>query len=239
MFSFLSRFDWHQLRAGAIATAWSLCLGVVLFCAPAHAMTVYEVPFLSSDDVAGVVDLSKVISRLNVSKINKALQKLATDTTEQVHLVTIPRLEYGDTAESFAKDLFERWFPTPEQQAHQVLVVLDTLTNKGAIQQGEAVLLDREIATSIATETMLAPLIKGSQYNQALRDTSDRLVAVLSGQPDPGAPQLASDLNIESTFTDAEDTDDRSATIWIVVFLVVATIIPMVTYFAYVGFPGR
>ncbi|MEM8637201.1 MAG: hypothetical protein AAGG51_00080 [Cyanobacteria bacterium P01_G01_bin.54] len=46
------------------------------------------------------------------------------------------------------------------------------------------------IATHIATKTLVAPLIQGAKYNQVLRDVSDRLIAVLSDQPDPGALQL-------------------------------------------------
>jgi uncharacterized protein len=64
------------------------------------------------------------------------------------------------------------------------------------------------------------------------------MVAVLSGLEDPGPPEVK-ELNIEGTFTTAEETDDRSATIWTIVLLVLATVIPMVTYFWYVGFPGN
>lgn len=227
---------WQHSCALAIAVllGWSV-VGVDV----AQAITVRELPFLASDDTAGIVDQAKVISRSRNAALTKSLQKLADQTQQQVHLVTIERLDYGDTIESFTTQLFGRWFPTPQQQANQVLLVLDTLTNKGAIQKGEATPLSDEIASSIATETLVAPLIQGAKYNQALLDASDRLVAVLSGDPDPGAPQLVADLNIEATFTNAEDTDDRNATIWVVVFLIVATIIPMVTYFAYVGFPGQ
>ena len=63
------------------------------------------------------------------------------------------------------------------------------------------------------------------------------MVAVLSGLEDPGPPAVK-ELNIEGTFTTAEDTDDRSAAIWTIVLLILATVIPMVTYFWYVGFPG-
>ncbi|NEO87163.1 MAG: YgcG family protein [Spirulina sp. SIO3F2] len=217
-----------------VLLSWSL-VGI----AAVQATTVREFPFLASDDIAGVVDRAKVVSRSSNIALTKSLQKLANQTQQQVHFVTIDRLDYGDTIESFTAQLFDRWFPTPDQQANQLLLVLDTLTNKGAIQKGTAVNLSDDVATSIATETLIAPLIQGAKYNQALLDASDRLVAVLSGNPDPGAPQLVADLNIEATFTKAEDTDDRNATIWVVVFLVVATIIPMVTYFAYVGFPGQ
>ncbi len=47
------------------------------------------------------------------------------------------------------------------------------------------------------------------------------------------------DISLEGTFATAEETDDKSATIWVVVLLALATLIPMVTYFWYMGLPGR
>jgi uncharacterized protein len=84
---------------------------------------------------------------------------------------------------------------------------------------------------------MAAPLKDGAKYNQALLSASRRLVAVLSGETDPGPPQVQA-INIESTFASAEETDDKSATIWVIVLLFFATVIPMATYFWYSGF-GR
>lgn len=118
--------------------------------------------------------------------------------------------------------------------------MMDTLTNSTAIRTGEAIkpLMSDELAESVVSETLAIPLRNGNQYNQAFLDGTKRLVAVLSGQPDPGPP-AEQEINIESTYASAEETDDRSATIWVVVLLVVATIIPMATYFWYVGLPGR
>ena len=77
---------------------------------------------------------------------------------------------------------------------------------------------------------------EGNKYNQAFLDASDRLGVILSGQPDPGPPIVQEKINTEGTFTKAEDTDQGSATVWVIGLLVVATIIPMATYFFYVGF---
>jgi uncharacterized protein len=56
----------------------------------------------------------------------------------------------------------------------------------------------------------------------------------LAGEPDPGPPQVQDDIQVESTFTKAEETDTENSTVWVVGLLVVATVIPMATYFAYV-----
>ncbi len=224
------------LRRGAIALCCAI-LSLTLWIAPSHATTVYDLP--SPVESSGVIDSADVLSRLSVGKLNKALQALTESTGQQVHLVTIERLEYDDTIAAFTDRLFERWFPTPDTQANQTVVVLATLTNQGGIHTTAGEALPAEIATSIAEDTLLAPLRQGGgKYNKALIDAGDRLVAVLSGQPDPGAPEVGG-VDVEATFASAEETDDRNATVWVVVLLIVATVVPMVTYFVYVGLPGR
>jgi len=113
--------------------------------------------------------------------------------------------------------------------------VLDTVTNTSAIQTGEAVkpLLSDETATSVSQETLLAPLRAGNKYNQAFADASDRLVAILSGQPDPGPPVVVTAVQTEGTFATPEKTKGSNATVWVIGLLAAATIIPMATYYLY------
>jgi uncharacterized protein len=206
-----------------------------LIALPASATGVYQMPKLSVGDRTWVLDEADVFSRLSEGKVSGSLEKLAKDTGNEVRFVTIHRLDYGETAESFTNKLFEKWFPTPEAQAHQTLLVLDTLTNTTGIRTGEAVksLMSDEIANSIATETVVVPLREGNKYNQALTDGGDRLVAVLSGKPDPGPPVIKDNVQVESTFKSAEETDTKSSTVLVVILLIAATAIPMATYFFY------
>lgn len=203
---------------------------------PAQATSIYDIPPLSSGDATWVLDDADIISRANASQIGRQLSTLAESTGNEVRFVTIRHLDYGETIDTFAEQLFEKWFPTPEDQANQVLVVLDSVTNNSAIRTGADVksVMTDDIATSVANETIQVPLRKGDKYNQAILDANERLVAVLSGQPDPGPPVVESTVNADSTFTSAEDTDQGSATKIVVGFLIAATIIPMVTYYWYV-----
>ena len=219
-----------------------LALGVVLSAIlgtlPAHATGIKDLPNLASDRSTWVVDHAEVISRTNESQLNSALKQLAQETGNGVNLVAIRRLDYGETIDSFADKLFEAWFPTSEAKAHQTLLVLDTLTNNVAIRTGDAVneTMANDVAQSVAVDTVGVPLREDNKYNEAFLDAGDRLVAVLSGQPDPGPPEVKNTLNTEGTFTKAEDTDAGSATIWVIGLLIVATVVPMATYFFYVGF---
>ncbi|GFE67420.1 photosystem II repair protein Psb32 [Chroococcus sp. FPU101] len=213
-----------------------LALGMLV--PPSLATGIYDLPPLSAGDSTWVVDQADTISRANEAKVSSDLKKLASSTGNEVRMVVIRRLDFGQTINQFADELFNKWYPTPEAKEHQTLLVIDTLTNATAIRTGEKAqkLLNDDIADSVVSETVAVPLKEGAKYNQAVLDASRRVSAVLSGQPDPGPPD-AQEINIESTFTSAEETNDTSASIWVIVFLFFATLIPMVTYFWYVGFP--
>ncbi len=231
-------FSWTkyiQPLAAVIAIALIISQMAVL---PALATGVYEMPMLSADDRTWVWDKGDVLSRSSESTITSVLDNLETQTGKQVRFVTIHRLDYGETTTTFTKQLFEQWFPATEDQANQILLVLDTVTNSAAILTGEGVksVLTDEIAQSVAGETVQVPLRQGNKYNEALTAASDRLATVLSGQPDPGAPEVVDNTQVEGTFKKAEETDQGNATTIVVVLLLLATVIPMVTYFWYQGF---
>lgn len=208
--------------------------------APAKAIGVYQMPKVSAGEPTWVIDKAEVLSLLNEGKLSQTLEDLAKKTGKEVRMVTIHRLDYGETADSFTNALFEKWFPTPEEQANQTLLVIDTVTNGTAIRTGEAVksIMPDNIAKSVASETVVVPLRNGNKYNQALLDASDRVVAVLSGKPDPGPPVVEEKVQVAGTFKSAEETDTKNSTIWVVVILIIATVVPMATYFFYQSFSG-
>lgn len=210
-----------------------LLLTMQLFVAPANATSLYEIPALEEN--TWVLDKAEVISRSNESKLSSAFADLAEKTGYEVRIVTIHRLDYDETAQGFADKLFTRWFPEPEDQENQVLLVLDNVTNNTGIHTGSKVksAMSDAIATSVAQESVLIPLKEGNKYNQAVLGASDRMVAVLSGQEDPGPPELKEDVMVEGTFATKEDTKKSNATVWVVGFLIAATIIPMATYYFY------
>ncbi|MEP0819386.1 MULTISPECIES: photosystem II repair protein Psb32 [Trichocoleus] len=216
-------------------------LAVQLVASPASATGIYEMP--SSPPQTQLLDQADVISRLNEGKITKELEDLSQQTGNEVHLVVIRRLDYDESPEGFTNKLFEKWFPTPEAQANQTLLVLDKVTNQAAIRTGDQVkaVMSDAIATSMAQETLLVPLVQGDNYNQAFLDVSDRLVAVLSGRPDPGPPQVVDNVRVEGTFATAEKTEQErgNSLVWVVGLLVAATVIPMATYYFYLFLQSR
>ncbi|NEQ75267.1 MAG: YgcG family protein [Okeania sp. SIO2C9] len=236
---FNKTFKFENLQT-LIVSLLLIIMTTILPLSSASATGVYQMPSLAAGDHTFIVDDAEVFSRITKSKLNNTLESLANTTGNEVRFVTIRRLDYGETVDSFTEKLFDKWFPTPQTKANQTLIVLDTLTNNDAIRIGDVVkeLMSDEITQSVVDETIQVPIRDGNKYNEAFLAASDRLSAVLSGEPDPGPPEVKDELaaQVVATFKSAEETDDQSATILVVVLLVVATIVPMVTYFWYQGF---
>jgi uncharacterized protein len=227
----------HQiLKRGVLIFASILLVLPLILALPVQAATIYDLPPTAGGEDTWLVDEANVLSRLTETQVKEKLQDLAKQTGDEVHLVIIQRLDFGETTQDFADALFEKWFPTAALQANKILIVVDTLTTNSGIRVGEASdeLLTADIAASVANETLLVPIRDGSRYNQAMFDVSDRLTAVLSGLPDPGPPIVENTVNIERTYATAEETQESNATTIVIVLLVIATVVPMATYFAYV-----
>jgi uncharacterized protein len=218
---------------------FSVILMLGLGLTPAYAIGVDELP--DAPPVSHVLDTAEVLSRFTEGKLTGQFDQLAANQRQDAYVVTFRGLDYEVTIDTFADALFERWFPTPEQQSNKILLVIDKTTDNTAIRTGAAVkaTLPDAIADSVAHETILVPLKLGNRYNQAFGDAADRLMAVLTGQSDPGAPVIPDTVNVERNFATPEETKESNATIWVIALLVVSTVVPMATYYFYVYLGSR
>lgn len=230
---FTHRCRWiHTIQRLFVMILGALLFGQLLI-APANAMGIYE--FTAPAPAEWVIDRADILSRTNEGKLSTQLSNLAEQTGYEVRMVTLHRLDYDETSQTFADKLFEKWFPTPEAQAKQTVIVIDDITNNIGIRTGEAVktMMPDAIAKSITEETMGIPLKEGIKYNQAFLGAGDRLTAILSGEPDPGPPQVKETVNVDRNFATKEETKSSNATLWVVGLLIVATVVPMATWWYY------
>jgi uncharacterized protein len=234
-----SSFTFRQILRKLSAIALSGLLLLSLMVLPADATNIYDVP--DFEENSHVVDQAEVLSRSTEGKINGAFRDIEEKTGQEAYVVTVRRLDYDVTIESFTQDLFKRWFPNAEDQKNVTLLTIDVQTDNTAIVTGEGVksVMSDAIATSVAKETVLVPLKYGNKYNQAFSDATDRMVAVLGGLDDPGAPVVKDTVNVESTFASHEETDEGNGFTWVIVLLVLSTVIPMATYYAYIYLGNR
>lgn len=227
------RYYFNRLLLALVTIAFALQLTIL----PARATAIYEIPAVAAGVPTWIVDKAEILSLSTKGKLKGTLEQLANQTGTEVRFVTIHRLDYGETIQTFTDKLFKKWFPNAEQQANQALIVLDNVTNTIGIQTGVEVksTLTEAIAKSITTETMQAPLRAGNKYNQAFDDATTRLVAVLSGQADPGPPVIKSAPEVGRTYLKAEETEANRSNFVIIVIglLIAATVIPMATWWWY------
>ncbi|MBV8887470.1 MAG: TPM domain-containing protein, partial [Chroococcidiopsidaceae cyanobacterium CP_BM_RX_35] len=144
-------WNWKKYIQRLILPLTLMILTILSLAVPtADATGVYQMPSLNPGDHTWVIDQAEILSRSNEGTLGKKLDNLAEATGNELRFVTIRRLDYGETIESFTKALFEKWFPTPAAQANQALLVIDTLTNGTAIYSGDKVksLLTDDIANS-------------------------------------------------------------------------------------------
>jgi uncharacterized protein len=228
--------------AGRRGLAWLLTTAfacLLWMASPAIATGIYELPETAPEN--HILDQSEVLSRLTEGEISGELNDLLANHQQNVNIVSIRRLDYGETIDTFAQQLFDRWYPTAEAKANQTLLVIDSLTNNTGIVQGaqSQATMAGEIAISVAQETVLVPLKQGNRYNQAFLDATRRLTKVLSGQEDPGAPEVVEFTIPDRNFATPEETKESNATVWVVVLLVLSTAIPMATYWFYQSMGNR
>jgi hypothetical protein len=134
-----SSWNWQQLGQRCLMAIAIVMLCLQALAQPVLATGVYNIPTLDPAKPTWVLDQASVVSLINQGKLDKTLSNLAEQTGKEVRMVSVRRLDYGETPDSFAQKLFEKWFPTTESQANQVLIVLDTVTNGTAIRTGEQV----------------------------------------------------------------------------------------------------
>jgi uncharacterized protein len=201
----------------------------------ALALTVEDVPPLSEVEngkVLFVLDDAEVLSNSTEATLTKELQQLAQDKHIQVRVLTVKRIEFGQPAQEFVDQVFDKWFPTPEAKANQALLLVAVEDHRTAIARGEAVaeVVPQAILQSIVSTNVLYP-VQQANYNQAVLDGINRLMAVAYGKPDPGEPVVAQEPAETRNYAKAEETDVNSSTLIVVVLLFLATVIPMVTYY--------
>ncbi len=196
------------------------------------AVEVLDLPPLAAGDREWVKDFASVLSTSTEGFVARKFDAIANATGDHLRLVTVRRIDYGQTIEDFAAELFSHWFPTPEEKENEALVVMATEDHRTAIVAGPKVTATAspETIESIASTTLLLPAQK-SNYNQSAMDGASRLFAVLTGEPDPGPPQVQEEAIARGTFASAEETDVQSSTWIVAIVLVIATAAPMVTYY--------
>nr|ABF21087.1 putative thylakoid lumen protein [Selaginella tamariscina] len=183
-----------------------------------------------------LVDDAGVVNRVNKSDLKNLLTELEQRKGFHIDIVTLRKLTSKADAFEFADQLLEKWYPTVEVGSNKGLVLLVTTQKEGAVTGGPGFTkaVGDKVLESVVSEN-LPVLATDEKYNEALYSTCKRLIAAIDGLPDPGGPKFQESKR-ESNFKTKQETEEKRGqfTTVVVGLLVIAFVVPMLQYFAYV-----
>ncbi|CAN4111187.1 unnamed protein product [Withania somnifera] len=224
----------HGLAALAISLALNFC--PVL---PSSSALASEFDVLNEGPPKDsyVVDDAGVLSRVTKSDLKALLSDVENRKGFHINFITVRKLTSKADAFEYADQVLEKWYPSVEQGNDKGIVVLVTSQKEGAITGGPDFI--KAVGDTVLDATVsenLPVLATEEKYNEAVVSTAKRLVAAIDGLPDPGGPQVK-DNKRESNFKSREETDEKRGQFTLVVggLLVIAFVVPMAQYYAYVS----
>lgn len=184
-----------------------------------------------------VVDDAGVLSRVTKSDLKQLLSDLESRKGYHINFVTVRKLTSKADAFEYADQVLEKWYPSVEEGSNKGLVVLVTSQKEGSITGGpEFVKAVGDTVLDATVSENLPVLATEEKYNEAIYSTAKRLVAAIDGLPDPRGPKFT-ETKRTSNFKTKEETDEKRGQFTLVVggLLVIAFVVPMAQYFAYVS----
>jgi uncharacterized protein len=214
----------------------ALLSAALLFAAlawPGSALATGLAQFPGQPPASHVLDQADLLSRSADAELDRRLQDFGGDRID-ARLVTLRRLDYGLSLEALGEQLVQSW-SSDDPNRSLLLLLIESQNNSAAVVasadlEGQ---LPSDLLSSTAISTMGLPLREGARYRQASLDALDRLGVVLNGGEDPGPPQLAERMPIETNIPTREETESSNAFLWVVVLLVVGTLVPMITWWVF------
>ncbi|XP_021671182.2 UPF0603 protein At1g54780, chloroplastic [Hevea brasiliensis] len=184
-----------------------------------------------------VVDDAGVLSRVTKTDLKQLLSDLETRKNFKINFITVRKLTSKADAFEYADQILEKWYPTVEEGNNKGIVVLVTSQKEGAVTGGPGFV--QAVGESVLDSTVsenLPVLATEEKYNEAVFSSAKRLVAAIDGLPDPGGPKFK-DNKRESNFKTREETEEKRGQFSLVVggLLVIAFVVPMAQYYAYVS----
>jgi uncharacterized membrane protein YgcG len=151
-------------------------------------------------------------------------------------VATTRKLEFNPDVLSFSEKIFRKWRKSDGGDKTGLLVVV-TSSKEGALIGGESFIeaVGDDIIDSVQADNI--PIFtEQEKFNEALLSSINRVVAVLEGKEDPGAPQRT-DNTRRRTYKTKEETDRVKPVTGTIVLtlLLIAFVVPMLQYYGYVS----
>jgi uncharacterized membrane protein YgcG len=184
-----------------------------------------------------VVDDAGCLSKAASSQLNSLAKELEDKTGYHVNVVTLRKLQFNPDAFAFADKVIEKWYPTAALGDKKAVLLLVKQSKEGALVAGPALgkALGDSLVDSVSGDN-IPFFAEQEKFGEALISSLKRVAAVLEGQADPGAPNVAA-KKTGSNFKTKDQTEDKRGIYSTIVggLLVISFVVPMVQYFGYVN----
>ncbi|KAL9379050.1 hypothetical protein Peur_027532 [Populus x canadensis] len=231
-----SWFSYAQQGLAALALSLALNFSPLLYIGNAQASE-FDVLNEGPPKESYIFDDAGVLSRVTKSDLKQLLSDLESRKNFKINFITVRKLTSKADAFEYADQVLEKWYPTVEEGSNKGIVVLVTSQKEGAITGGPAFIqaVGETVLDSTVSEN-LPVLATEEKYNEAIYSSAKRLVAAIDGLPDPGGPTTKENKR-ESNFKSKEETEEKRGQFTLVVggLLVIAFVVPMAQYYAYVS----
>lgn len=182
------------------------------------------------------IDDASVLSRTSRDAINNKLTDLFQSTGYKLTVATVRKLEFDPDVYAFSEKLFNKWHKSDPGSKNGLLLVV-TAGKDGALVGGDSFMksLGEDLVDSVVSEN-IAVFTEEEKFNEATLSSVERIVAVLNGKADPGAPQRSRSVRKRTYKTKEETNRVKPVTGAIVItLLLIAFVVPMLQFYGYVG----
>lgn len=177
-------------------------------------------------------DEASLVPKSSASMFSKAASNISKSAAINLRFAMVRSLPYAETPDEYASELAGEWGLGDSD----VLFVASPKLARAGVYVGSnaAGRLTPEIAESVANETY-AVQAGVERYGAAVLDVSNRLIPVLTGEKDPGPPDLAAREVVQNYKRKSETSKERSKYVTVVVVvLVIAVVAPLLQTYWYV-----
>merc|ERR1711998_153134 len=182
------------------------------------------------------IDDAAVPSRTTRKEIDDKLSNLQTGLGYKLTLITTRKLEFDPDAFTFSDKVFNKWHKSDGGDKSGLLLMV-TSNKDGALVGGNSLLtaLGDELIDSIIGDN-IPYYTEEERYNEAVTSSITRIVDVLNGKNDPGAPVRNSNSKTRTYKTREETERVKPVTGTIVLtLLAIAFVVPMLQFYGYVS----
>jgi len=197
-----------------------------------------EFDILAADEPKATfyLDDAGVLSRTARNEIENKLSSLAERTGYRLTVATTRKLEFDPDVFSLTEKIFGKWHKSGGGDKDGLLLMV-TAGKDGALVGGTSFvkavgddLIDSIIGDNIPVFT------EEEKFNEAILSSINRIVNVLDGKDDPGAPRKANNAR-KRTYKTKEETDRVKPVTGTIVLtlLLIAFVVPMLQFYGYVS----